>query len=346
MNSLERVFKAFKLKEVDRVPVIPQLTYASAFWINNTVTECVNDIDKQYKALMYGYNKCEYDGIYAGWEGSFNLLAYSMGAELKFSDENPPSVGIPPVINSEDLNNLIKRNKNNGINFVNKKGIETNVDLIKKLKKTISDVPILSYVPAPFTYVGVMIGVTKLMINVIRNLDFIKDAMESVYEFILHFCQLKVEAGIDCITIADPSSSSTIISPNNFMEIGYPYLKKLVNDLRMLDNKELKIGIHICGNTKPILELIEKIGIDYFEVDSLVPINEARELMKKTCLIGNISPADINQKSRSDLTELYNECLNYLKGNGHILSSGCEIAYGTPLENIEEMVSAAKRFNF
>ena len=43
---------------------------------------------------------------------------------------------------------------------------------------------------------------------------------------------------------------------------------------------------------------------------------------------------------------LYNECLDQLHGKGHVLSSGCEIAYGTPIESIKQMVKSSKNFNF
>lgn len=352
MNALERVFNAFELKEVDRVPVIPQLTYAAALWINWNLNDCIDNVERQFDALINAYKDCKHDGIYAGWEGSFNLIAHAMGAEFKLSTDNPPSVGILPISNSEDLMALINKNrnknKNGDIHFVNTEGIKTNIELIKKLKSALDDVPILSYLPGPFTYVGVVIGVNKLLINVLRDPEFIKEAMEKFYEFILYVGVEKIRAGADCITIADPSSSSTIISPKNFENFGYPFLKRLISDLKgeskKLGKKEVKFGVHICGNTKPILDLIEKMNLDFFELDSLVPISEAREIMKNTCIIGNISPADLMQKHSSVLMDSYKECLNELKGRGHILSSGCEIAYGTPLENIKKMVLASNNY--
>ncbi|MHA1231038.1 MAG: uroporphyrinogen decarboxylase family protein [Candidatus Helarchaeota archaeon] len=344
MESIERVYNAFKFKEVDRIPVIPQLTYASALWVNNTITECMNNAEKQYKALINAYKECKYDGIYAGWEGSFNLLASAMGANLKYTDENPPSVEIPPVSKIEDLKKFIEENEKSDNSFVNYKLINTNITLIKKLKSNVNNVPILSYIPGPFTYVGVISGLTKLMINVIRNPDFIKEAMELVYPFILRLGVLKIEAGIDCITIADPSSSSTIISPDNFRNFGLPFIKRLIEDLRKEGSSNLRVGVHICGNTSPIQKFIEELRPDYFEVDSLVPIAEARKNMVNTCLIGNIAPSDLSQKTASEIRELCINCLDDLDGKGHILSSGCEIAYGTPIENIKEMTNTVKDY--
>ena len=286
MNSKERVYNAFKLKEIDRIPVIPQLTYAAALWINKTIDECVNNSEYQYEALYNAIKECEYDGIYAGWEGSFNLLASAMGSELKLSKDTPPSIKTPLVSNLEDLQQVIKNNKlNEEIKFVNNKGIDTNMKLIKKLKQNLSDIPILSYMPGPFTFVGVLTGLNKLMINIIRNPEFIINAMELVYEFILYFGQLKIESGVDCLTIADPSSSSTMISPVNFEKFGFKYLKKLINDLRKVGNGKIKVGLHICGNTTPILNLIKDLKPDYFEVDSNVDLLEARAKLDDICII-------------------------------------------------------------
>ena len=344
MNSLERIINAINFEEIDHVPVIPQLTYAAAKWMNKTVTDGSDNLNLQYESLAHAYKECRFDGIYAGWEGSFNLLANAMGAELKYSDENPPSVAVPPVKNQEDLELIIEKNRNSGIKFMKTEGIEINIELIKKLKSNFKEVAILSYLPAPFTYVGVITGVTQLMLNVIRKPDFIKTAMDLAYDFILHFGKLKIDAGADCITIADPSSSSTMISPDNFKELGYPMLKKLITDLKK-HSKEIMIGVHICGNTKPILDLLENLDIEFFELDSLVPISDARNSLKNTCIVGNIAPADLTQKSSHELRELYDECLKNINGTGYILSSGCEIAYGTPIENLKEMVLASKNYH-
>jgi uroporphyrinogen-III decarboxylase len=57
--------------------------------------------------------------------------------------------------------------------------------------------------------------------------------------------------------------------------------------------------------------------------------------------MGNISTADLAGQSAQEIKEQAEALVKNMQV-GFILSSGCEVPYSTPIENIQAMVQAAK----
>ncbi len=334
MTSRDRVMSALALKEVDRVPVIPQLTYAAANFINMGIDEALDVADKQKEALLNSQKLGGYDGIYAGWEGSFTLVTNSLGASMKTYPDKPPSIENPLIKTKQELENLPKFEPSS------LERIQLNMALIKKLKSEAQDLPILSYIPAPFTLGSLILGINEFMICLMRDKENILDALlQYSYETTLAFANAKIDAGLDMVTIADPSGSSDLVSPRLFEKHSFPMLKNLITELK---KRKAKVGLHICGNTKPIIAKMAETGADYLEIDSKVDLKEVQETLdRKVCLVGNISPTDLAIKTPQEIKQQCESLLSEMKP-GFILSSGCEVSFATPIDNIKVMVEAAR----
>jgi len=331
MDSKTRFLNALSFKEVDQIPVIPQLTYASAKWVGLSIDEALNNGEKQLKSLLNAQEKCGYDAIYAGWEGSFTLLTTSLGAEEQIFKDKPPNVDKPLINEKEDLDKI------KSLDPTKDGRIPINLKLIQELKQK-TDVPILSYIPAPLTLSGLLHGTEKIMLAIYMDPEFLQKLIDLSYKLTWKFALAKVKAGVDSITIADPTGSSDMISPKHFEQYSFPSLQKLIKDLK---KEGIKVGLHICGNTKPILSLMAKTGADYLELDQAVDLGEARTEIKNTCIIGNVSTSELLSAEKDQIVELSKSCIEKAGKIGYILSSGCEVPYDTPIENIQAMVNTA-----
>ncbi|MHA1266107.1 MAG: uroporphyrinogen decarboxylase family protein [Candidatus Helarchaeota archaeon] len=332
-TSWDLVMDAIALNE-GTVPVIPQLTYAAAFFLDMGIDEALSSIEKQKKALLNAQKKGGYDGIYAGWEGSFTLVSNALGAPVKTYRDKPPSVDKPLVKTKADLTQLPP------LDPANSPQIQLNLKLITELKEATQNIPILSYIPAPFTLGSLLMGVNDFMVTLMRDKEhLLEDLLQYTYQTTLEFAKAKIEAGVDMITIADPSGSSSLVAPRHFAKFSQPLLTKLISELK---KQGIKVGLHICGNTKPILTKMLETGADYLEIDAEVDLKEAQELIdRKKCLVGNISPSDLAMKAPQEIKQQAETLVKTMEP-GFILSSGCEIAYGTPLVNIQAMVQTTK----
>ena len=332
MNSKELVYKAFELEELEKIPVIPQITYGTASWEGITIGQGLGNHEKQAEALINGQKKCGYDGIYCGWEGSFVLLANALGSDLNRYEDQTPSVKAP-IINEDvgpgslSLSGL----KDKGL-------IPSNLQLIKIVKNKAPDIPILSYIPGPFTQAGLLFDFNKYMLYIFRKTELVKKAVEFCTEATIKLAELKIEAGADILTMADPTASCDIIPPKKFKELSLPYLQQVFDALK----DKVKLGLHICGRTLPILEDMTMSGADFLEIDSKNDLSEVMgKVGGKICISGNVDTSNLLMNELKEIESEIKDCVKKGGKKGFILSSGCEVTNGTSIENVKKMVELA-----
>jgi uroporphyrinogen decarboxylase len=95
------------------------------------------------------------------------------------------------------------------------------------------------------------------------------------------------------------------------------------------------VKLHICGNISNIVQFMPKSGADIIDVDWMVSLSRARELVgPDVVLCGNFNPAGaLLEGSPEDVAEEARECLK-AGGDRFILMPGCEVPLATPEENI------------
>ncbi|WXG46161.1 MAG: uroporphyrinogen decarboxylase family protein [Candidatus Atabeyarchaeum deiterrae] len=339
LSPFDRVRSAIELRETDRVPVVPEITYTCGRLVHLKFSEALKSAEKMAKALVTGYKEFGYDGIYAGWEGSFTVTAEAMGSKLKIPDDGIPSVDGALVNQETDLDKIrIPDPKRDG-------RLPLHLQSIKLIRESVGDkVPIFSYVPGPLTLSGLLRKTDVLMLDLIRNPKMVHSMNRLTMEASKAFALAKIESGADVIVVADPSASTTMISPKMFEGYSLPYLKEILNQI----SKAGAIpSLHICGQTTPILEGMVESGAKILELDSQVNLKEAKHRVgAKICIQGNVNPTGIlMQGSVDDVIREARRCIeDAAKGGGFILSSGCEVPYEAKIANIKSLVEAALKF--
>jgi len=336
LTPKERVYKAISLKIPDRVPVIPQIMYTASRIAGIKFSEAMKDPMKMKDALLKSYREVGYDGVYVGWESSFNLMAEAMGCRLRYGEDSIPTVSQTIVSKKEDVGNL-------KIPDPWKDGrMPIYLEATRLVKSELQDVaPILGYVPGPLTLSSVLRGPGAFLLDLVRNRDMVEELADTSTQASTAFAEAKISEGADIIVIAEPMSSTSVISPKMFREIALPRIR---NILATIQSRGATPSLHICGNTTPILSDIAEIGTKIFEVDHLVDLAIAkRALSGKVCVQGNVNPT--GTLNGTDPMAVITECRECIakaaEGGGYILSSGCEVPLDAPLENLKAMVRAA-----
>jgi len=339
LTHFQRVMAAIELKESDYVPVVPVVTYTTAQLIGIQFSEALYSAEKMAKALLAGYESAGYDGIYVGWESSFNLIAEAMGCKLEIQPDSVAFVKDQMIKEPNDLDKIeVTDPERDGRLPIHLKAIELVKERIGK------DVPIFKYVPGPLTLASVLRGQDQFLMDLVRKPDFVYDLLKPASESSKQYSVATVEHGADIVVVADPVASSTIISPNMFDQFAFSPIKNVIKSISDAGGIP---SLHICGNTIPILERMLDTEARLIELDYKVDLEFAKDTVgKSVCLQGNIDPVGVLLNGKpGDAETKARECIaKAARGGGFILSSGCEVPLHAPFENVTAMVSAAKKY--
>jgi MtaA/CmuA family methyltransferase len=161
--------------------------------------------------------------------------------------------------------------------------------------------------------------------------------LEKVGEDIGRFGQAVAERGADGLLIPDPVSSSTMISPKLYRSLVLPNLQRCLSSFR------LPVILHVCGNTKPILDMMAETGAQMLSLDQCMDLGLAkRQLLGRCGVAGNVDPMTVLRGTVEDVKRASTRCLEQGGKCGYILMAGCAVPGATPIKNLQAMVESAR----
>lgn len=148
------------------------------------------------------------------------------------------------------------------------------------------------------------------------------------------------------VGLTDPATSGNLIGERMFQEFSSPTCRICLDGIRKITG--VNPGIHICGKTKHIWKDLKDLGFAFFSVDNCEDLAEVKAALGDTMRIsGNVPPTTVLRNGTiDDVIESVKECL--IKGSdspcGYSLAVGCQVPLGTPRENLEAYIYAARRY--
>jgi MtaA/CmuA family methyltransferase len=193
------------------------------------------------------------------------------------------------------------------------------------------------WVEGPIAEAADLRGINTLMLDFFDDPAFVCDLFGFVIEMELRFAREQVKAGADVIGVGDAAAS--LIGQQIYQNLVWPFEKRLVDGIHSLG---AKVRMHICGNTRRILEGIGKLGCEIVDIDSLAALSEARQkLGANTFLLGNLNPVTVLRNgSPEGITAAVAEC-HRQAGPRFVVGAGCEVPRDTPRENLSAMCAYA-----
>ena len=183
--------------------------------------------------------------------------------------------------------------------------------------------------------------------EIIENLDLPKNIFTKIVQPGTKFGklskQISEELGIneiDVIAVADPTSSPELLDPNDFSEFAQPALEDLSAEM------ETESILHICGNSRPILEEMLDCGFSGISVEEAVDMTEAQQVRAETgaetVMVGNVSTSQT--LFSKPVEEVKAEVTQALEKGVNVLAPSCGIAPKSPLANLKAFVEARDEF--
>ena len=198
--------------------------------------------------------------------------------------------------------------------------------------------------PGAFTSLSSLVGPEKLLRALRRDPEAVHHAMDFITTGLLQLAKAFLEREIP-INIADPMASGSVISKKHFDTFVVPYAKRFVDECNQ--TRSFGVSCHICGNTAKMLESIAGCGYTNVDIDNLVELEYAKEQIGEVVHIsGNVNPTEtlflgtpeqVAEEVRASFRAAWDS------PKGFTISTGCDSAWGTPIENSLAFVKEARK---
>lgn len=342
MTSKERMEAVIQLKEPDRVPVWIHTLGATRRVTGVKYSELAQDGELAARCILE-FNEVIGDD-FVGAYLDIVVEAGGFGQPTIFlEDEAPASDPQNPIIKSpDDYFNLEPYDVNEA-----KRCKETTKMLRIVAEERGEVMPVCAVVAEPLVILGHMRGMGELLIDCITHPDAVQHSLKVITDVIIDYSKALVDAGAEYVLMCHDYGNQSIMSEKMWVDLEGDELARWQGSVKQ---SGAKVIIHNCGNN-PYIDAAFEIGeIDMYQLWDLPKTcsswAEFKETYgKKTCIMGHINPAEINEMTPEELKA---ECKRHIdelgKGGGYLLGPGCEFPSNASLVKAKAMVDAAKEY--
>jgi MtaA/CmuA family methyltransferase len=333
MNGRQRVLAFLNDQPVDHLPLMPVVMMFCADHIGAKYGKYVKDHRTLAEAQIRTAEEYDFD-IVSNMSDPAREAA-DCGAQIEFYEDQPAA-----IVESNAL--LADKTTLADLTIPDPLGggrMHEAVKALEVMKQRVGDEKaILGWVEGPCAEGADLRGINTLMLDLYDDPSFVHDLLEFTVEMALRYGKAQIDAGADIIGVGDAAAS--LIGPKSYEEFVWPYEKRLVDGLQAMG---AKVRLHICGNTKTIVDGMGRLGCDIVDLDYLTPVELARTAMgNKTPILGNIDPVRaLRHGTPESVTADIAKC-HRQAGIKYIVGAGCEVPRDTPLENVRALTDYAK----
>ena len=340
MNPQERMMLYMQGKEVDCLPY-SLLSHEALAYIWGFTTENLRHSFESMCALLE--RKRDLYGE-PGISGGLGLrgLSEALGSKLKYP-ENSEDMVVEHILKDYDQLDALEEFE------VEKNTILLNkLDLMKRLMDHFPDMPAFGGVAGPMSTAISIRRIELVLRDMVRDPEHLHRLLDFCVTCNLKWVKTLHETfGITSISIADPATTTDILGYKYYREFSYPYMKKLFDGIMEITHQVP--SLHICGHSKKILPDLADIGFNNFSLDNCENLEEIKNLIGDRMLLGgNIAPVDVMMNgSIDDVIEATRQVIYYGSDSpcGYIVMPGCQLPRGTPLENIDALRYAVRKYS-
>ncbi|MHB8521726.1 MAG: uroporphyrinogen decarboxylase family protein [Limisphaerales bacterium] len=317
----------------DRLPLMPITMMFAADQTGVKYRDYVTDHRVLVEAQMRTAETFDFDQVSCISDPARE--AADCGAVIAFFDNQPPAI-------VETQARLAEKTALAGLKIPDPLGGGRMHDRVKAaalFKEKASPARLIEgWVEGPCAEAADLRGINSLMLDFFDDPVFVRDLFEFVVLMELRFAREQVAAGVDLMGVGDAAAS--LVGPHIYEEFVWPYERKLVDGLHALGTR---VRLHICGNTRSILEGIGRLGCEIVDLDYPSPLAEGRAKMGvRQVLLGNINPvAVLRNGTPESVTAAIAEC-HRQAGPRYIVGAGCEVPRDTPVGNVRALTHYAR----
>jgi MtaA/CmuA family methyltransferase len=332
MNGRERVLACLAGQPVDHLPLMPITMMFAADQLGASYGDYATDYRVLVEAQLLTAEKFAFD--YVSCISDPAREAADCGAKVVFFPDQPPAL-------DESQARLADKTALAGLSAPDPLGGGRMTDRVRAaalFKERVAGQRLIEgWVEGPCAEAADLRGINTLMTDFFDDPQFVTDLFGFVIALELRFAKAQIEAGADLIGIGDAAAS--LVGPQLYEEFVWPFEQRLVDGIHALG---VKVRLHICGNTRPILAGMGRLGCDIVDLDYPSSLGEARTKMgPDQVLLGNLNPVKtVRDGTPESIAAALTEC-HHQAGPHYIVGAGCEIPRGTPEANLRALTAYA-----
>jgi MtaA/CmuA family methyltransferase len=333
MNGRERILGLIEGRAVDHVPLMPITMMFAADQIGVPYGQYAADYRVLAEAQLRTAERFDFD--YVSCISDPAREAADCGATVHYFDNQPPAIDEAHALlaDKRTLAGLKRPDPLAGRMY-------DRVQAAALLRERVAGERLVEgWIEGPCAESADLRGINTLMTDFFDDPAFVTDLFEFVVETGLRFARAQVEAGADLIGMGDAAAS--LVGPRIYEEFVLPYERRMVDGLHAMGTR---VRLHICGNIRRILKGIGQLGCELIDVDSMVPMAQARaDVGPQPILTGNLDPVKALRNSTPEaITTALAQC-HQETGPRYIVAAGCEVPRDTPEANVRAMADYACR---
>lgn len=265
-----------------------------------------------------------------------SVEAEAFGCPIKFSEQENPTVSSPVVHDRREVDGL-------KIPKVGSARTCVPLETAKLCAENIIDRPTLGGMIGPYSLAGRLIDMSKIMLLSAMEPETVHALLEKVTLFLVEYAKAFKTSGCHGVLIAEPAAG--LISAKMCLEFSSNYIKRIVEAVQ---DESFIVVLHNCGKTEKMIEEMLSTGVSALHVGNAVDI---RKILEQTPpeipVMGNLDPVNVfRMETPENVCQMTMELLETTKDYpNYVLSSGCDIPPGTPIENIESFFQTLNEFN-
>jgi uroporphyrinogen decarboxylase len=309
---------------------IPSAGYPAIALSGTSVAENLRDGALMYATLAEAITRfgLEADGTVS----DLTIEPEACGCQVALYDDNTPHVTDHPFTARTDLSSLEVPEP------LMQPRMRAMINAVSLLSKRFA-LPTVTGGSGPFTLAAELLGASEAAMFTITEKDFMHRLLRYCTEVSRRYLLALKAAGADVILIGEPTAS--ILSPASYREFSAGYTAELIGSVGC------PTILHICGDATHLLQPMCETGAQGLSLDSAVDLPQAALTVdKNVVLIGNLDTVSVLLEATPEVVrEKTAELLESMRPfPNYVVSSGCDLSYATPVENIVAMLETVREF--
>jgi len=333
MKTSMMEWKASVLNSKDRL-AMPLMTHPGITLIGHSVREAVTDHRIQYEAIRAVAER--YPTAAATLIMDLSVEAEAFGAAIRIGEDEVPSIVSRTVDSAESVERLPIPDLKSG-------RLSQWIAASELAARTITDRPVFAECIGPLSLAARLFDVGETMTSILIEPDTILALVEKCTRFLISYCGAFKSVGANGVVIAEPVAG--VLSEELCHEFSSKFIRRVV---QAVQDDGFFVVLHNCGETDQLVGSMQSTGAAGLHFGNKGDVVRALgKVPADTLVFGNIDPVGILKQGTPEVVHRATaSLLEKTKGLGNfVLSSGCDVAPNTPLDNIDAFFAALREFN-